>query len=344
MVWAALMAVAAGLYQPLGPESAELSIGADGRAWLVVRCPLQLPREGATVAWQMRGLGVDASSAVLSLQPARARAQVQWRRQVGELVQWRVVPEDGEGAVTVQAAALVRDLQIERLYSVELGPQAARWTCLVRFAGWKSKPLPALKASFPDGEATVSLQPDQSVTVPLWQRTGLALRWLLRWDSTAGQECAQRVLVLDRALSEDFGPLRLLPGKVVVCEGQQQWEKDFAGAQPGEKIELAAGALETLRVERVRAESSQQNVRIDVHRRLAAYDEQIRYEYAVVNAGAEEVTLEIVEHPDKGWQVKESSHPWQRQDASTLVLTVRAAPGSRVTVRVLVVRPNLTPA
>jgi len=149
--------------------------------------------------------------------------------------------------------------------------------------------------------------------------------------------------VLDRTGVTGLG-LRSLPaGRISLTSEGKEWQRGFGGAAARETVEIDAGPEETVRVQRTKAAATQVNVRSDVHRRLAAFDEQVEYEYAVMYAGREEVALEIVEHPAKGWRVEDASHQWRRKDAETMIIAVPLAARSKASVRVVVVRPNQVP-
>ena len=76
---------------------------------------------------------------------------------------------------------------------------------------------------------------------------------------------------------------------------------------------------------------------------MAAFDEKIEYEYVATNTTQEELTLEIVEHPARGWQVKKASHQWRREDADTLVFTVPLKPQSEAKITATILRLNVLP-
>ncbi len=339
---AVMTALCAGLYRPVGTQPFELVVGQDGRTWLRTSATFVVPPEDLVIAWDLASSGVDAAAARLSVLPTGARVSVKWRQQEGELVRWRLASDQ---RVEVQAclSAPVKELKVEREHLVQLREEGLTWQCRVKLSGWKGRPTEAVPVRLPEGQTTVALQPEQTVTAPVWEESSVACRVVLRWDSRSGGETATKTVVVDRQDGKAFARRSLPGGRLTLTAVGKEFAQDFGGAQPGVPVELAAGPEDSVRVQRTRAVSTQVNAKSDVHRRLAAFDEKIEYEYAVINASTQDVVLEVVEHPKRGWRVEEATHRWQRRDADTLIVEAPLAARAKDTLRLIVIRANQTP-
>lgn len=333
-----------GLYYPLESTARALVIDEAGAAWLVVQVRVAVPPEGCTVAWDASGWPVEAGSAYLSLPASPPAVKVAQRRQKGSLILWRLVTrERQQRQCTLRLLAPVKDLKVEYEHLVSVAGERALWKCRLHLSNWKGNRTEPIAVSTPHGETTVSLIPGQSVSATIWQECDIPCERVVRWDSKDGGEAARVAMHFARSADTRFARRWLHKGRVTVSVGDQDFQTDFPGAPPGQELWLAAGLDENVRVRRTRASVAQVNVRSDVHRRMAAFDERFEYEYAVVNARAEDVVLEIVEHPSRGWRVEEASHNWRRYDADTIIFTVPLKARARDKVRAVLLRKNVTP-
>jgi hypothetical protein len=336
-------ALLAEIYEPVGIQGPEVVVSEDGQVWLVVQASTVVSHEGRTVVWDLAGWGADAAAARLRFDAGEAQVWCQWQQQMGDLVQWRLASQqEADVTVPLRLSAPVTDLKVERHHVVTVSDKGLDWQCRAKLSGWKGKRTESTVVHLPDGTLTLALQPDQVVSAPVWQVSNVPYRWELRWDSRGG-ETAVTTLVVDRPLGSPLGVRTLPPGRLTLVSKGQELQRDFPGAKVGERLEIAATPEETVRVQRTRAAATQINVRTDVHRRVAAFDEKLEYEYAVINGGQAEVTLYILEHPGKGWRVEEATHSWARKDAETVILEVPLTAGSKQSVRMVVIRSNLTP-
>ncbi len=337
---ALVAALCAALYAPLPVDDIELHLAADDSVWLVVPARVSMPAEGVTVAWDLAALNADASRARLFLPPS---AEVAWSAVRGSMALWRLQPADGTPReVSLRLAAPARELKIRWSHRVEVQDSGLRWAETVTVSDWKPHGRRATLV-IAGKRVPVQLTPGRALTVPVRVHNGVAFHEVVRWDSNKTADGCVRTLITERRLGDGFGRLRLPAGDVTVIRGRAETTATFPGARPGETVELSAGRAEGVTVQRLRAASKQVNVREDVHRRLAAYDEQIEYEYAAMNASDKPVVLEIVEHPARGWKVTTASCRWRRKDADTLIFTIDLKPGERATVKATVLRANQLP-
>ena len=338
---ALLIGALAALYQPLPTGKLEVHILADGSAWAVTKSDVSVPADGITLLWDLSPLNGDASRARLALPPT---LELVWSAVRGSAALWHVQPADGvPRRGKLQAAAPLRDLKATWVHRVTVAGDRVRWIEAVRLSGWKGQVSGPASVVVESVKFSVDLWPGRAVLVPIRAYDAIRFREVVRWDSKDTSAGCVRTLVIERPANSAFGRQRIRAGELIVARGRSEARMSFGGAAPGQTVELAAGRAEGITVSRVRATSKQINVRQDVHRRVAAYDEQIDYEYAVMNGSPRPAILEIVEHPPRGWKVTASNHPWRRKDADTLILTVELKPRERVTVKISVMRANQMP-
>jgi len=338
-----LGAIVVALYQPLGTEGFRLALGDDGTVWLSCTASVPVAPGGTLVAWDLKGTGADAATAHLSPVAPSSAVRAHLRLQTSDLVRWLLEAEKARERVSVALTAKLKDFKLEREYRILPGETLAQWQELVRLSGWKGKPARAVRLELPEGETKVDLRADQTLLAPIGARQTVPCTTVLRWQSNSDSDKARQVLVLKRELDSLLGRRFLPAGTAVVDEQGKELRIAVAGAQPGEPLELVLGDEDAVRVQRTKAATTQVNARSDVHRRLAAYDEKIEYEYVVMNASPEDVELQIWERPGRGWRVEDATHSWTRKDADTLIVEVAVPARSRQTVRVTVLRPNQTP-
>ncbi|MCX7598573.1 MAG: hypothetical protein N2512_06850 [Armatimonadetes bacterium] len=342
---ALLWALAGAILEPAAPENRTILVDDQGAVWLVIEHPLAPSPGPVAVVWPMAEPGIDlASACVLGCTPEGA-VTVLGRRETADAVEWKLsVGGTGEDT-SVRLAARLPELRVEWRHLVAVDADGAEWVLAAAVSGWKSAPADNVVLRTPFGTCEgISLQPEVMQTLVIWSSRGVDAQEVLRWDSRDGRETASRVLVFQRDLASEFGGRPLPPGKVTVNTPTRRLVQDFPGASPGSRIELQAGDAPAILVKRIKAASTQVDVRTDANRRLAAFTERLEYEYVVSNSLPEPVELELVEHPARGWEVIQASAPWEKRDADTLVFTVALQARGQAKVTATLVRRNQTPA
>lgn len=345
MIAALLLAGVSAVLEPTPLAARTVLMDDQGAIWAVVDCPLPATSGPLTLAWPTAEPGIDLSSArVLGFQP-QGVATVTQRRETGEAVEWKLSIASTAEKACVRLAARLPELRLEWQHLVAVSGDGAEWVLAAVVSGWKGAPAENVLLVTPFGRCEgLSLQPEVTQTILLWSTRDVRVRGLLRWDSRDGREAASRLLVFDRDLTSEFGRRTLPAGKVTIQVETRRTVQDFGGAMPGSPVELRVGDAPGVLVKRVKASSTQVDVRTDANRRLAAFTEKLEYEYAISNALAEPVELELVEHPARGWEVAQASVQWRKRDSDTLVFTVSLEARSQTKVTATLLRRNQTPA
>lgn len=337
-----VLAIIAGLYQPLPLEKLELHVLPDNSVWLVALAQAPTQEKEVTVAWDLSGLGVDPWRAKVLLPPSMT---VAWRVVRGEIVIWRLVSTSSQvSPTTITFSVPARDVKADWSHRIVVGEQTLTWTEMLKLSGWKGQLVDQMPVVVGDTRLAVSLNPNRTVSVPVRTFRDVPFRQVARWDSKNAAAGCVRTLIVERSVDTPFGRLWLPSGQVTTAVGGVEISGPFAGAKPCEAVEISLGAAEGVTVERLKAASKQVNVREDVHRRLVAFDEQVEYEYVALNTSPSPVLLEIVEHPARGWQVASCTGAWRRVDADTCVICVELPPRERRTIKLTVLRPNQLPS
>jgi hypothetical protein len=343
---ALLLAAAASLFEPVPSPALSFAIDADGRAWILAEGRVTVSADPAVFSWPLTEPYIDRGSAqVLSIDPGEG-AMVLDRRESGQGVEWRLVSVAGQTReVTVRVGALVPDLRVDWQQLVLCGPKHLEWALMAKVNGWKGSPLDNSSIATPFGDINgLDLRADLAPSLLVSSEGGVPWRQEVRWDSADNRDTPARLVCLDRDLKSPFGRRRLPAGRLTVRLNDADFAQDFKGSAPGQLIELRAGDATGVLVKRTKAATTQVNTRSDAHRRLALFDEKIEYEYALTNATDAAVTLEVYEHPARGWRVDKASVPWKKLDAGTLILTVKLGARSEAKVTAVLFRKNLTPA
>jgi len=341
----ALLASIGAVLEPMPLAGRSILIADQGAAWLVVDCPLPASGGPFVLAWPIAEPGIDLGSAcVLGCEPQGAVTVLE-RQESAEAVEWKLSVTGAAERVLVHLAARLPELKVEWQHLVALGSDATEWVLTAVVSGWKSTPAEDVVLLTPFGCCEgVSLQAEVTQTFPMWSTREIRAKEILRWDSRDGRDTASRIAVFERDPGSEFGRRPLPAGKVVMHTGAHRTVQDFGGAAPGSTVELRIGDAPGILVKRVKAASTQVDVRTDANRRLAAFTEKLEYEYTLSNTLPEPVELELVEHPARGWEVTQASAPWRKRDADTLVFTVTIEPRGQAKVTATVLRRNQTPA
>lgn len=345
MIFALLLSVAGVLVEPVAPASRAIVLDADGAAWIVIDHVMPRDAKIVELIWPVAEPGIDLSSARLVGCTPEGAVAVLERCETTDAVQWKLFVDTAAEKSVARLAARLPELRVEWQHLVVVNGGEAEWVLAAAMSGWKGTPAEDVGLLTPFGRCDgLSLLPELTQTVAVWSVAKVPAKVALRWDSRDGRETASRVVVFERDLHSEFGRRVLPSGRVTLQTPTRRLVQDFPGAAPGTRVELQAGDAPGILVRRLKAASTQVDVRTDANRRLAAFTERIEYEYAVSNALAEPVELELVEHPARGWEVVKASAPWQKRDADTLVFTVSVPPRGQEKVTAVVLRRNQTPA
>ncbi len=340
LLLAAILAQPPATAGPLGPPwQCELRLHSDGSLWLVARATVELTGS-STICVDLSGSGADPASALL-LSTDSASASIGPRIRQGKVVSWRV---KGRGKAKLVLLAKASGYKVTRSYTLTFNPPNLLWQCSISLSvpkdlRWHPSTLVA------DGERIpLSLAPGALCTLGLWSDEVPGARLQLRFDPRDLGDQVRQVLVVPRPLEHPFGRRFLHAGDAEVLVDGRSYKCRIPNTPPGREVEIALNEVPAVHAVRTRATSRQVNVRLDIHRRMAAYDEQVDYEWQVSSALDRPVDLVIVEHPARGWQMVRCSAKWRAVDAETFDITVTIKPGETAKVTAQIVRRNLRPA
>ncbi|MBM3474459.1 MAG: DUF4139 domain-containing protein [Armatimonadetes bacterium] len=167
------------------------------------------------------------------------------------------------------------------------------------------------------------------------------------FDAAAGPDTAVQ-LRLRNVAEAGLGSVLLPSGKMRLYEDRAGrrllvGEVRLPSTPVGAKAELVLGTAREVSVERRVLRVADQDVRKDVHGRLALYDREEEIAFVVESAKNDDVLLKIVETIDGEWTMLSNSHEFERKDASHLEFLVPVAAHSELTVKYKVRRLNLLP-
>lgn len=360
---ALVLAFATTLFEPVASPTRQVVFDAAGTPWMVVDCRLSLGARPVRLLWPQADAGVDLASArVIGVKPEGAAAVVA-REQTADAVEWVLAAPSGDrgakkdtaasssatsaGAtadVDLTLAAKLSGLSVAWQYLVTAGRDKADWSCAVTVSGWKGAPLDNVAIVTGGGRIDgVSLRADTSQTLQQWSEAAVPFTQSIRWDSASNRQPATRYLEFARPADTSFGKRSMAAGNILLQVGTVRSTVSFGGAGKGSAVEVAAGDAAGILVKRTKAASTQVNVRTDVNRRLAAYDERLDYEYVARNGTDQPVEVTLYEHPARGWEVTACSVPWSKANVDTVAMTVKLAAGSQQTVTLTALRRDLTP-
>ncbi len=209
----------------------------------------------------------------------------------------------------------------------------------------EAQPGRAEEIVLPAGE----LQIDETAELPLRHYRQVSIRERLVIDTARFADRVAREYVWQNDEASGLGDEPLLPGKIRLVSGsagpgEVLVAEDLLPATPiGEEVEILAGFVEELTVRRRQLRAKLINIRKDKKGALAVYDLDQEVELEIENRGAQELPLEIVEHIDGYWVLRDCTHHSKRPDATRLEMTARAAPGKTTRVRWRIERRNMAP-
>jgi hypothetical protein len=167
------------------------------------------------------------------------------------------------------------------------------------------------------------------------------------FDPAAGPDTSVQ-LRLRNVAEAGLGSVLLPPGKMRLYEdgpgGRLLVGEVRLPATPiGAKAEMILGTAREVSVERRVLRIADQDVRKDVHGRLAVYDREEEVAFLIESTKNEDVLLRVVETINGEWTMLSNSHELERKDANHIEFLVPVPAHSELTVKYRVRRLNLLP-
>jgi hypothetical protein len=241
----------------------------------------------------------------------------------------------------------------ELSYVLRLAPERAAWETWLRLTNkgdqdWQQVQVEGL----PFAALTVSLPAGADARFPVATIADLTWTGEYRYDPERYGPAPVALLCLPREPGRqpgNFGETVLPPGRLEIVRAADSVPStptrsiDLPYTPRYRLLELNAGPVPTLSVQRRLVSSKQVNLRLDVSGRLALYDLDEIYEIAVTNRDAKDATLTMYERLPGLGEVVESSVEATRYDAQHLIFKVGVPAQAETKVTYRLLRADLEP-
>lgn len=330
-----LQAVSGGKFLVRQRTSVDLAAGLNEITFL-------LPAEGVTPPQvRLRPLSRD-----LALQAS------EWPQDNPKWIRWQLqAPQAGPQRLLLTYPA--GGLSWEMSYLLKLAADRATWEAWVRLTNQSSKDWATVRIGGLSGAPLeVPLPAGTDVRVPLFAVAGLPCQVECRYDPDRYGPAPMWVACVPREPGgepDEFARAALPPGRVEILRQAStvpalpDYTLDLKYTPRYCDLELPAGVINGLSVNRRLLSSRQVNVQTDVADRVALYDLEEEYEITVTNQRVEPVTLQVFETIPDTWEILKSSLPYAPEEAHRISFQVTVPAQQEARLTYLVRRMNLEP-
>ncbi len=267
-------------------------------------------------------------------------------------VRWLLETARG-GPATFLLTYPTPSLNWELSYVLRLAPDRAIWETWLRLTNKGAQDWQEVRVEgLPFAALTVSLTAGADARFPVATIEDLAWTGEYRFDPECYGPSPVALLCLPREPGRqpgNFGETALPPGRLEIVRAGDSVPRTptrslaLSYTPRYRSLELNAGPVPTLSVQRRLVSSKQVNLRLDVSGRLALYDLDEVYEIVVTNRDAKDAALTVCERLAGPGDVSEASAEVTRYDAQHLIFKVAVPAQAETKVTYRLIRRDLEP-
>ncbi len=270
---------------------------------------------------------------------------------------WRIEAADA-GPGEFELRYLIDGLTWETLHTVTLHEDVAVFdlvtTAIIRNDSGQCFDQVAIDLGLPEA-AVAELGPGDTIQVPYLSVRAAQYEPRRVYDPALGASVV-RQLVTDNAPERGLGESVIPAGKARIFRAASTQETAAAAGQGafigettvpetqlGEELKLQLGTAEEVEVERRKLLSREVDQKLDVYGRTALYNVEEEIGVLIRNRTEQAAVLHVVDAIDGQWEMKSTTHEYERQDAGTVQFIVAIGPHEETELRYRYKRLNITP-
>lgn len=153
--------------------------------------------------------------------------------------------------------------------------------------------------------------------------------------------------IIENTVARSLGTVSLPRGKVRIHQDDGRGGVAFIGEDWGthtpvtERLRLAVGESRDLTVTRKKIAENRTRERRNNDNQVVLHDLEEEYEFTIRNFRSTAAAVTILDHFDRTWSVKTSTHPYTRENSRTMKYEITVPASDSVVVRTTIARRNL---
>jgi hypothetical protein len=225
--------------------------------------------------------------------------------------------------------------------------KTAKLICQGEVANSTPEEFRDVQVEFPFGRsARISLKSRESRMVELIEAENVPVSKLYIFDSSRG-EATSVYYVFKNDEAHNLGKTELPSGRTHLYRAEEDGlvflSEDILPQSPiGGEVKLKLGGTKEVEVKKELLDRRRVNIRRTAdQRRIALCDIEERFKITAQNHRKEKVKLEIYVRLNDEWEVRESSHRYEKEDSSTVKFTLQMEPGEKKVINLRVLGKNI---
>jgi hypothetical protein len=339
---------------PVPQATTHLWLQSGSDAWLWQTFTAKLPAGNTYLSFPFASADVDPDSLRLELAGPANGVSVAVRTQDpgnARNAVW-LVNADADSEARLRLGHYLKGIEWRVDYTVTLRPEAAQCDLQadLTLTNRSKKAFANARVRLPDGtRLDTPLDLGQSTQFTLYKTTNMPFVTSFVYDQPKYGDSVVALFTRERQAGEDRADKAFVAGHVRIFSANPGGapsligEDNIAYGAPGEKLEFRIANVPEVSCAKRRVAGTQVNVKNDVLKKLALFDLDEEFEFAVKNNRRSDITLVLRDNVPGAWEMQKSSRPFAKKAADQIEFSVPLPVGQEVKVGYAVRRKNLQP-